>query len=101
MFSEGDMELEATLDRQLYHHGDDIRVSFVVRNRSSKTVRKIQISVVQHIDIAMFTGGHATAKVTQLESAEGCPIGPGSTMHREVLLAPGAKGLIRTGVGGQ
>ena len=63
MFSQGELELEATLDRQLYYHGDEIRCSFVVRNTSTKTVKKISVSVVQNIDIAMFTGGHATAKV--------------------------------------
>ena len=98
MFSEGEMELEATLDRQLYHHGDEVRCSFVVRNRSTKVVRKIRVSVVQHIDIAMFTGGHATALVMQLDIGDGCPIGPGSTMSREAVLLPGAKGLIRSGV---
>ena len=98
MFCEGEMELEAALDRQLYHHGDEVRCSFVVRNRSTKVVRKIRVSVVQHIDIAMFTGGHATALVTQLDIGDGCPIGPGSTLSREVLMVPGAKGLIRSGV---
>ena len=37
-------------------------------------------------------------KLTQLDIGDGCPIGPGSTMSREVLLVPGAKGLIRSGV---
>ena len=27
MFSPGDMELEATLDQQLYHHGDTVSVN--------------------------------------------------------------------------
>ena len=56
--------------RQLYHHGDDVKVSFVVRNNSSKTVKKINVSVVQCIDIAMFTGGHHTARITQMETTE-------------------------------
>ena len=46
MFSQGEMELESTLDRQLYYHGDDIRCSFVIRNTSNKTVKKIQVYVV-------------------------------------------------------
>ena len=98
MFSQGEMELEATLDRQLYYHGDEIRCSFVVRNTSTKTVKKICVSVVQNIDIAMFTGGHATAKVMQIETTEGCPISPGSSLQKELILAPTAKGHIRTGV---
>ena len=56
--------------RQLYHHGDDVKVSFVVRNNSNKTVKKINVSVVQCIDIAMFTGGHHTARITQMETTE-------------------------------
>ena len=28
MFCEGEMELEAALDRQLYHHGDEVRFLF-------------------------------------------------------------------------
>jgi len=98
MFSPGELELEGSLDRQLYHHGDDVKVAFLVRNNSSKTVKKINVSVVQCIDIAMFTGGHHTARITQMETTEGCPIGPGSTMQKELLLSPTAKAHIRTGV---
>merc|ERR1719481_640737 len=98
LFSPGELELEVTLDRQLYHHGDDIKVSFAVKNNSNKTVKRINVSVVQCIDIAMFTGGHHTARITQMETAEGCPIGPGSTLQKEVLLSPTSKAHIRTGV---
>ena len=82
LFSEGELELEATLDRQLYHHGDDIKCSFVVRNTSVKTVKKISVSLVQNIDIAMFSGGHASPKIMQIETTEGCPLVPGATLHK-------------------
>lgn len=140
MFSPGELELEATLDRQLYHHGDDIRVkiiistinvvatfycngtaslsahiyhishnmtsfftsvlqvSFMIRNNSSKMVKRLNVSVVQSIDIAMFTGGHHSARISQLDTTEGCPLGPGSTLQKEVLLSPTAKTHLRTGV---
>ena len=42
----------------------------MVRNNSNKTVKKINVSVVQCIDIAMFTGGHHTARITQMETTE-------------------------------
>jgi len=98
MFSPGELELEATLDRQLYHHGDDVKVSFCVKNNSSKTVKKMAVTVVQCIDIAMFTGGHHTARITQIETTEGCPIAPGSTLNREVTLRPTHKSNVRPGV---
>ena len=98
LFSEGVLELEATLNKQLYHHGDDITCSFVVRNTSVKTVKKISVSLVQNIDIAMFSGGHAAPKIMQIETTEGCPIGPGASVHKEILLAPTCRGLLRSGV---
>ena len=86
LFSEGELELESTLDKQLYHHGDDIKCSFVIRNTSLKTVKKISVSVIQNVDIAMFSGGPASPKILQIETTEGCPVGPGSTVHKELLL---------------
>jgi hypothetical protein len=45
-------------------------------------VKKIQASIMQCIDIAMFTGGHAKARVASLETTEGCPIAPGSSLQK-------------------
>lgn len=36
--SPGDLELEVTLDKQLYHHGDRIGVNVCVRNNSNKVI---------------------------------------------------------------
>ena len=74
--------MEATLDRQLYHHGDSVVVNISVRNNSNKMVKKITASILQCIDIAMFQGGHCKIRVAQLETTEGCPINPGSTLQK-------------------
>lgn len=88
MFSPGELELEATLDRQLYHHGDSVVVNISVRNNSNKMVKKITASILQCIDIAMFQGGHCKVRVATLETTEGCPINPGSTLQKSVRLTP-------------
>ena len=75
-----------------------MQVSFMIRNNSSKMVKRLNVSVVQSIDIAMFTGGHHSARISQLDTTEGCPLGPGSTLQKEVLLSPTAKTHLRTGV---
>ena len=49
-------ELEATLDQQLYHHGDTVSVNISVRNNSNKMVKKISVHIMQCIDVAMFSG---------------------------------------------
>lgn len=78
----GELELEATLDKQLYHHGDTISISVTVRNKSNKSVKKMAVSILQCIDIAMFTGGHCKVRISHVETAEGCPVEPGSTMQK-------------------
>ncbi len=82
MFSPGDLELEATLDQQLYHHGDTISIHICIKNNSNKMVKKIAANVLQCIDVAMFTGGHCKARVAGLETTEGCPVNPGSTLNK-------------------
>ena len=70
------------MDRQLYHHGDDISINISIRNNSNKMVKKISASILQCIDIAMFAGGHCKARVASVETTEGCPIAPGSSLQK-------------------
>eukprot|EP00095_Tigriopus_kingsejongensis_P012672 maker-scaffold22_size673200-snap-gene-2.19 protein:Tk12672 transcript:maker-scaffold22_size673200-snap-gene-2.19-mRNA-1 annotation:"arrestin1 precursor" len=93
MFSPGELELEATLDRQLYHHGDTISINVCIKNHSNKAVKKIAVSILQCIDIAMFTGGHCKARIASVETTEGCPVEPGSSMQKVIKLVPSLKNL--------
>jgi beta-arrestin len=44
LLSDGRVELEASLDKAVYGHGEPILVNTAVHNNSSKTVRKIKVS---------------------------------------------------------
>ncbi|KAJ8734550.1 hypothetical protein PYW08_013800 [Mythimna loreyi] len=57
LLSDGRVELEAWLDKPTYSHGESIRVGVIVGNHSSKTVRRIKVLVVQHVDVCMFSNG--------------------------------------------
>lgn len=46
LLSDGRVGLEARLDRAIYAHGDPISVHVNVNNSSSKTVRRIKVSVI-------------------------------------------------------
>ena len=85
MFSPGELELEATLDHQLYHHGMEILVNISIKNNSNKMVKKISAHVMQCIDVAMFTGGHCKARIAGVETTEGCPVSPGSTLNKVLV----------------
>ena len=34
------------------------------------------------IDVAMFAGGHCKARIAGVETTEGCPITPGTTLNK-------------------
>jgi len=96
--SPGELELEATLNKQLYHHGENINVAMCIKNNSSKTVKKLVVTVVQCIDVAVFSGGHHSAKIATVETTEGCPIVPGSSLQKQINLYPTVKATGRYGV---
>lgn len=43
LLSDGRLELEASLDKAIYCHGDPILVNVALRNNSHKTVRRIKV----------------------------------------------------------
>ncbi|KAL6445712.1 hypothetical protein ACFW04_000882 [Cataglyphis niger] len=88
MMSPGELELEVTLDKQLYHHGEPITISICVRNNSNKVVKKIKTLVQQGIDVVIFQNGQFRAVIDSVETQDGCPINPGSTLQKVFYLKP-------------
>ncbi|KAK4880339.1 hypothetical protein RN001_008485 [Aquatica leii] len=88
MLSPGDLELEVTLDKQLYHHGEKIAVNICIRNNSNKVVKKIKAMVQQGVDVVLFQNGQYRASVASIETQEGCPIQPGSSLQKVIYLTP-------------
>lgn len=88
MLSPGELELEVTLDKQLYNHGEKIAVNICVRNNSNKVVKKIKAMIQQGVDVVLFQNGQYRTSVACMETAEGCPIQPGSSMTKVMYLVP-------------
>lgn len=88
LLSPGELELEVTLDKQLYHHGERIAVSVCVRNNSNKVVKKIKALVQQGIDVVIFQNGQFRTVIDAVETQDGCPINPGSTLQKLLYLQP-------------
>ncbi|RXG59003.1 Arrestin-like protein [Armadillidium vulgare] len=88
MLSPGELELEVSLDKQLYYHGDQIAVNISIRNHSNKVVKKIKTSVQQSTEICLFSGGQYRCAVASVETQEGCPVEPGSTLQKVLYLLP-------------
>ncbi|KAA0186886.1 hypothetical protein HAZT_HAZT009211 [Hyalella azteca] len=87
--SSGKLNLEVTLEKDIYYHGEQIIANLGINNCSRKTVKNIKCSVVQHVEVTM-TNTHFTRIVASLESKEGCPITPGSNLQKAFQLHPTA-----------
>ncbi|XP_025159737.1 beta-arrestin-1 isoform X1 [Harpegnathos saltator] len=88
MMSPNKLHLEASLDKELYHHGENIAVNVHIANNSNRTVKKIKVSVRQFADICLFSTAQYKCTVAEAESEEGCPVGPGFTLSKVFSLTP-------------
>ncbi|XP_013771701.1 beta-arrestin-1-like [Limulus polyphemus] len=88
MMSPNKLHLEASLDKELYYHGEEIAVNVHVANNSNRTVKKIKVSVRQFADICLFSTARYKCSVAEVESEDGCPIGPGFTLSKVFYLKP-------------
>lgn len=94
--SNGKLNLEVTLEKDIYYHGEQVVANLGINNSSRKTVKNIKCSVIQHIEVTM-TNTHFTRTVASLESKEGCPITPGSNLQKAFQLNPIAQTNKNTG----
>lgn len=88
MMSPNKLYLEASLDKELYHHGENIAVNVHIANNSNRSVKRIKVSVRQFADICLFSTAQYKCTVAEVESEEGCPIGPGFTLSKVFTLTP-------------
>lgn len=88
MMSPNKLHLEASLDKELYHHGENIAVNVHIANNSNRTVKKIKVSVRQFADICLFSTAQYKCTVAETESEAGCPVGPGFTLSKVYTVRP-------------
>ncbi|XP_052125594.1 arrestin homolog [Frankliniella occidentalis] len=88
LLSDGKVELEASLNKAVYNHGETVMVNVAVHNNSSRSVRRIKVFVVQHVDVCMFSNGKFKNVVALINSRDQCPLGPGGAINRAYALSP-------------
>ncbi|KAL0268968.1 UNVERIFIED_CONTAM: hypothetical protein PYX00_010728 [Menopon gallinae] len=88
VMSPNKLHLEASLDKELYHHGENIAVNVHIANNSNRTVKKIKVSVRQFADICLFSTAQYKCTVAETESEAGCPVGPGFTLSKVYYIRP-------------
>ncbi|XP_037037576.1 beta-arrestin-1 isoform X5 [Bradysia coprophila] len=88
MLKPNKIHLEASLDKELYHHGETISVNVHIANNSNRTVKKIKVSVRQFADICLFSTAQYKCTVAEIESEEGSIVQPGFTLSKVFELTP-------------
>lgn len=88
MMSQHPLHVEASLDKGMYYHGESIAVNVHLTNRSSKTVKKIKITVRQHADICLFSTAQYKCPVATLECEDGFPVGQSCNLSKVYSLTP-------------
>ncbi|XP_012531304.1 arrestin homolog [Monomorium pharaonis] len=86
-FSQGKLNLEVTLDREIYYHGEKVAANITITNNSRKAVKNIKLYVVQHCEVTM-VNAQFSRHVASLETHEGCPITPGASFTKQFYLVP-------------
>lgn len=86
-FSQGKLNLEVTLDKEIYYHGEKVTANVIVTNNSRKAVKNIKLFVVQHCEVTM-VNAQFSRHVASLETREGCPITPSASFTKQFYLVP-------------
>ncbi|XP_056673659.1 beta-arrestin-2 isoform X2 [Monodelphis domestica] len=86
LMSDRSLHLEASLDKELYYHGEPLNVNVHVTNNSTKTVKKIKVSVRQYADICLFSTAQYKCPVAQIEQDD--QVSPSSTFCKVYNLTP-------------
>ncbi|XP_072005904.1 beta-arrestin-2 isoform X1 [Engystomops pustulosus] len=86
LMSDRSLHLEASLDKELYYHGEPINVNVHVTNNSNKTVKRVKVSVRQFADICLFSTAQYKCPVAQIELDD--QVAPSSTFCKVYTLTP-------------
>uniref|UniRef100_A0A8C7FY89 Beta-arrestin-1 n=1 Tax=Oncorhynchus kisutch TaxID=8019 RepID=A0A8C7FY89_ONCKI len=86
LMSDKPLHLEASLDKEIYYHGEPISVNVHVTNNTNKTVKKMKISVRQYADICLFNTAQYRCPVATEETDD--VVAPSSTFCKVYTLTP-------------
>uniref|UniRef100_A0A667YXH8 Arrestin-C n=1 Tax=Myripristis murdjan TaxID=586833 RepID=A0A667YXH8_9TELE len=86
MMSDKPVHLEASMDKDLYFHGESIPIKIKIKNESNKTVKKIKMTVEQLTDIVLYSADKYTKVVLSQEFGE--TVESGSSYDNTLSITP-------------
>uniref|UniRef100_A0A3P8SGN1 Arrestin-C n=1 Tax=Amphiprion percula TaxID=161767 RepID=A0A3P8SGN1_AMPPE len=86
MMSDKPVHLEIALEKECYYHGDPITVKVKINNETTKTVKKIKVSVEQLTSVVLYCSDTYTKEVCCQEFAE--TVNANSTLDKSFQITP-------------
>ncbi|XP_047658057.1 arrestin 3b, retinal (X-arrestin) isoform X2 [Tachysurus fulvidraco] len=86
MFSGKMIHLEASVQKEVYYHGDPIRVRVKITNQTKKVVKKIKISIDQTVDVVLYSTDKYTKVVLCEEFRD--QVNSQTTFEKDYIVTP-------------
>ncbi|XP_078066246.1 S-arrestin-like [Mustelus asterias] len=86
LMSNEPLHLTATLNKEIYCHGDPITVTVEVTNNSNKDVKGVRVSAVQSTNVVLYSNDTYAEEITVVESND--QIASGSKFSKTYVLLP-------------
>ncbi|XP_076877279.1 arrestin 3b, retinal (X-arrestin) [Brachyhypopomus gauderio] len=86
IMSDKSIHLEASIEKEVYHHGEPIPVKVKINNETHKVVKKIKLSIEQTTDIVLYSADKYTKVVLCEEFWD--QVKGGSTFEKEYRVTP-------------
>ncbi|XP_044075678.1 S-arrestin a isoform X1 [Siniperca chuatsi] len=86
VMSDKPLHVKASLDKEIYYHGETIKVHVSITNSSSKNIKNIIVSVDQVANVVLYSND-SYVKCVAIEEP-GDSVSPGATLHKVYKLLP-------------
>ncbi|XP_059201436.1 arrestin 3b, retinal (X-arrestin) [Centropristis striata] len=86
MMSDKPVHLEASLEKEIYYHGDPISISVKINNETTKVVKKIKVTVEQLTNVVLYSSDTYTKPVCTEEFGE--TINANATFEKNFTITP-------------
>ncbi|XP_051540496.1 arrestin-C-like [Myxocyprinus asiaticus] len=86
MMSDKPVFLEASLEKDIYYHGDPIPIKVKVKNETNKVVKKIKITIDQTTDVVLYSADKYTKNVLCEEFGE--TVEANATYEKSLTITP-------------
>ncbi|CAH8559704.1 unnamed protein product [Heterobilharzia americana] len=85
-FHSGQLHITAILPKEVFFHGESIKLQLSIDNASSNVVRRLRIQVIQTVEITLFKQRTTRCTIIDMETEKGFPIESQTTGWTETYL---------------